>query len=360
MRRMMERQQAANAAERHESDAAASQHATSEDPRRQTLAAPESRDFTEREAPTQRSSMQEPRRQTLGAFAELSRDAAAEREMPKSSRRSPAQDTWREDTSEEIPASTGFSPGPQPDGEQFDEEFHIPSTEEILDTANQGAKDKALRPGPFRTAPTPIPAVAQRQMLFIDRQPDADKVSPISPGDSQSAETSRTRQPPKRARDPFEDSDEEFTQDDRPVDVAERRAQKPDQLPNKRRRTLRTARSPASEETTYRDPSTPPRHQPQPMDEEILSRERLPSISELDTEPKLRRRWTKEADERLIMYMEKYGTSWAHIKAADNARPEASGGNMFKDRDQVQLKDRARNLKFRLIRYVGHQETVRR
>lgn len=345
MKRMMERQQAANGAERHESDAAASQHATSEDPRRQTLAAPESRDFTEREALTQRSSMQEPRRQTLGAFAELSRDAAAEREMPESPRRSPAQDT-----PEEIPASTGSSPGPQPDGEQFDEEFHIPSTEEILDTANQGAKDKSLRPGPFRTAPTPIPAVAQRHMSFIDRQPDADKVSPISPGDSQSAETSRTRQPPKRARDLFEGSDEEFTQDDRPVDVAERRAQKPDQLPNKRRRTLRTARSPASEETTHRDPSPPPRHQPQPMDEEIPSRERLPSISELDTEPKLRRRWTKEADERLIMYMEKYGTSWAHIKAADNARPEASGGNMFKDRDQVQLKDRARNLKFRLIR----------
>ncbi|RMJ27042.1 hypothetical protein PHISP_02112 [Aspergillus sp. HF37] len=196
-----------------------------------------------------------------------------------------------------------------------------------------------------------MPAVAQRQMLFIDRQPDADKVSPISQGDARSAETSHTRQPKKRPRGLFEDSDEdELTQDDRRVNVAERRAQKPDQSPKKRRRTEQPAHRPASEEPTRRDPSPPPRHQPQPREEEVSSRERLHSTSEPDTEPKIRRRWTEDEDEQLISYMEKHGTSWSQIKAADNARPEASGGNMFKGRDQMQLKDRARNLKFKRIR----------
>lgn len=64
-----------------------------------------------------------------------------------------------------------------------------------------------------------------------------------------------------------------------------------------------------------------------------------------------RRRWTHEEDDRLIMLVARYGTQWAVIQRQDQICPEINGGPQLTDRTQVNMKDRARNIKQKLIRY---------
>jgi hypothetical protein len=64
-----------------------------------------------------------------------------------------------------------------------------------------------------------------------------------------------------------------------------------------------------------------------------------------------RRRWTQEEDDRLIMLVARYGTQWAVIQRQDQICPEVNGGPRLTGRTQVNMKDRARNIKQKLIRY---------
>ncbi|KAL9619317.1 MAG: hypothetical protein Q9160_006082 [Pyrenula sp. 1 TL-2023] len=63
-----------------------------------------------------------------------------------------------------------------------------------------------------------------------------------------------------------------------------------------------------------------------------------------------RRQWTNEEVERLLTLMEDYGTRWANIKKADEAHED---GPLLERRDQVGLKDKARNIKFDYLWYVN-------
>ena len=62
--------------------------------------------------------------------------------------------------------------------------------------------------------------------------------------------------------------------------------------------------------------------------------------------PQVRRPWTEEEVEALMEYMDEYGCSWAAIKAAD------SENQYLERRSQVDLKDKARNMKYDYLRYV--------
>lgn len=62
-----------------------------------------------------------------------------------------------------------------------------------------------------------------------------------------------------------------------------------------------------------------------------------------------RRKWTTEEVERLLGLIEIYGTKWANIKKADEAHED---GPLLEGRDQVALKDKARNIKFDYLTYV--------
>ena len=59
-----------------------------------------------------------------------------------------------------------------------------------------------------------------------------------------------------------------------------------------------------------------------------------------------RKAWTDEETERLIRLIEKYGTSWKLLKERD--KPQ----KVLIHRDQVALKDKARNIKLDFLKYV--------
>lgn len=62
-------------------------------------------------------------------------------------------------------------------------------------------------------------------------------------------------------------------------------------------------------------------------------------------EIKSRKRWTIEETGTLINLITQYGVSWAQIKKFDEAN-----GDVLMDRDQVNLKDKARNIKFDILK----------
>lgn len=69
--------------------------------------------------------------------------------------------------------------------------------------------------------------------------------------------------------------------------------------------------------------------------------------SRMKRPPQIRRAWTKEETEALLELVEKYGTSWAYLKQRDELE-------RLKGRDQVALKDKARQMKFDFLKSVFH------
>jgi hypothetical protein len=65
-------------------------------------------------------------------------------------------------------------------------------------------------------------------------------------------------------------------------------------------------------------------------------------------------KWSQEEDDRLIQGMAVHGTSWATIIKEDSICPESDGGPVFalRQRSQIDIKDRARVLKRRMMKYV--------
>lgn len=63
-------------------------------------------------------------------------------------------------------------------------------------------------------------------------------------------------------------------------------------------------------------------------------------------QPQTRRAWEYEEIEALLFYMEKFGPVWARIKEADSE----SRSPRLEDRTQVQLKDKARNMKLDFLK----------
>lgn len=63
--------------------------------------------------------------------------------------------------------------------------------------------------------------------------------------------------------------------------------------------------------------------------------------------PQVRKPWTEEETERLLELIEEHGTSWALLKTED-----VGAGNILESRDQVALKDKARNMKLDYLKYV--------
>ncbi|KAJ5357748.1 hypothetical protein N7541_004906 [Penicillium brevicompactum] len=219
--------------------------------------------------------------------------------------------------------------------------------------------------------------------LFIDKQNDPRRVSPIDDNDTESPNqrhaipshaNNRKRQ---ISQAPSDDSDD-FEQDTR--DLSRR--------PEKRQRFLLArdeersrqdgvsflnSLGPASQDQP--NPSQVPSTQPQRRSSELTDGEtttvrQLPftvqpgrSAAEaehwatLNTEAhsenigrKPNQRWTKAEDERFIGLMATFGLRYAVIKKEDNAFPPDAGGPRLANRNQVQLKDRARTLKRKYIR----------
>lgn len=231
-------------------------------------------------------------------------------------------------------------------------------------------------PSTARTKP-PSP----RRSIF-DRQPNAARLT-FSPGGSdelRSAERPQepgkrpTMQPPpasqelprKRGRGDSDDEasdDDDFDQDTRNHNVAQRRAQIPERARpvEKRPRVTHEEFSPAgqlledlaasqqTEEPRIEAPiPASARRQSRWLTENTVSRSaHVPTVPR----PTGRRRWTQEEDDRLIMLVARHGTQWAEIKRQDAICPAEDGGPQLTGRTQVNMKDRARNIKQKHIRY---------
>ncbi|KAL4754826.1 hypothetical protein BDW72DRAFT_189794 [Aspergillus terricola var. indicus] len=204
-----------------------------------------------------------------------------------------------------------------------------------------------------RPASSPRRSVTSR---FIDRQPDAARVSPIRDDDSQRSAVRRveSRVSRKRARASTEtDSDVDesiFDSDDRSLDIESQRAKKPQRQRSKRPRLgeRESQRMDASANTHQSDiaeePPRPVRRrtvQPAP-----ISSQR--SVGQYTSRP--RSSWTEAEDNRLIRLMKDHGHKWSLIERHNIAQPAEEGEVRIEGRGQVAFKDRARNMKISYYR----------
>ncbi|KAL3464369.1 hypothetical protein BJX64DRAFT_254844 [Aspergillus heterothallicus] len=189
---------------------------------------------------------------------------------------------------------------------------------------------------------------------FIDRQENAERVSPISQRGSQNAvDRVEERVSRKRGRSPSQadsSTDDDFDADDREVDLERRRAAKP-QRTSKRRRVEEDEEDEETQETT--DLSTDANR----VDDEVDSPRRPDARARpahIRTLPRkslgARVFWTEAEDNRLMRLMREHGTSWTVIARQNEAQPVQEGEARIEGRDQVKLKDRARNLKVKFYR----------
>ncbi|KAK1144861.1 hypothetical protein N8T08_004874 [Aspergillus melleus] len=185
------------------------------------------------------------------------------------------------------------------------------------------------------------------QAAFIDHQENAHRVSPISHGvSSRSAQRIQPAQSSnKRRRDESDDLEEneesgnDFSTDARTLDVSRRRAAKPAQPTSKRQRT-----------TTHEES----RAAPEAPGESHATRRGSPTIpyrsSQLTSTNQSHVRWQPAEDERLLRLIKENECKWALIEQENEAQPEKPGEKRIEGRNQVQLKDRARNLKIKYYR----------
>jgi hypothetical protein len=131
---------------------------------------------------------------------------------------------------------------------------------------------------------------------------------------------------------------------------ASKQAKQPVKSPPKRPRTELSGSSGQARDRASQGSSTPDYD----INRQTQSNVRRPTqvtVRARPRAPQQRRGWTLDEETALIDYVEEYGTSWSLIKQIDRGHPLADndngdGPNHLKYRDQVALKDKARNLRF--------------
>ncbi|KAI9374106.1 hypothetical protein BJX61DRAFT_346609 [Aspergillus egyptiacus] len=199
---------------------------------------------------------------------------------------------------------------------------------------------------------------ASRRARFIDRQSQAQQVSPISLSDPQSAPRRvEERVSRKRARSRHDsetpDEDDLFDYDTRSLNIERRRAAKPSQPQSKRRRIeeareTRDSTGIGTDGETNDDVDESSRRISWQNRSAVASSKSTASADLLSS----RRRWTTPEDRRLERLLQEHGPSWAIIERQNQAQPAKPGEERIERAGnvQVQLKDRARNLKILYIR----------
>jgi hypothetical protein len=269
----------------------------------------------------------------------------------------------------------------------FQEDFIIPSPQrspQRRQPAPVAQSTQAAATTASQTAPSSRSILEEikrhkKGRSFIDRQSNASRVSPI---DSQRVDHGSSSQARKRTLVETNGSEDEYEEDNRNIDIQNKRAQKPTQPAKRQRREaeIENAETPPQRhrQVVWHPVEEPPSAQPPPVPSPVrpppppatsttaaaastpaystkpsasqqsasqASPTRFPNGARL---PQVRRRWSTAEDNRLVELVGKHGTSWAVVKHQD----EASSRPQLGDRNQVQLKDRARNLVMMWLKYV--------
>ena len=203
------------------------------------------------------------------------------------------------------------------------------------------------------------PALAPRNLSIMDPQPNAQRVTFDSQAFQDIPESNRGT---KRVFDETVDAegdelgepsqDQGFQQDNRTFDAASRRAQKPARAPQRRAKRARTTQTTqtandATQDFTQSEPTTQDTGVPgSTFDLYQHSKERAQEFAA--ARPKkvqVRKSWTDEETGLLLDLIEEHGTSWRLLKQIDE-----ENDHILKDRDQVALKDKARNMKLDFLK----------
>lgn len=232
----------------------------------------------------------------------------------------------------------------------------------------QATKEKARNLGP----------------AFIDPQDDARKVSPITLEDS--ARRLKRRKRLAEVLDveesPGDSESEGYQQDERRVDIEQNKKRKPNaivpskkrptpgrNLPNESGRQRQTSRAKQRDNTGSAGRLSVSLSQSDgsgdngPRSEERSDYQRAkegarqfsaPRMEEQNEQkPQTRRKWTEDETRRFIKLVGKFGTSWSLIKQKDAAYADRGGEPKLTERNQVQLKDKARNMVMDFYKFVA-------
>ncbi|GES65321.1 hypothetical protein ATEIFO6365_0010024700 [Aspergillus terreus] len=286
----------------------------------------------------------EPRRVSAPVLQRPTTPARAEQEIPESDSPTPFRDeeelNLNDDTHLDLPDTTQHS---------LEKSQSPPMTTRTTSTLGLHPSDAELWAA-AKATPQPDRARHRRPAAFIDRQSTAHRISPIS----QDASVERRRESPATAptrKRPRDDSDD-FERYERAVDVRRRRAEKPDQSRHKR---LRRDDSDSDSDSPARQlrngmATTSPTTQPSPRRSTPRVEVPPPSTASSIITTTDRKRWLPQEDNRLIRMMRLFGVKWAKIEKENPIQPLLPDELSIEDRNQVQLKDRARNLKMKFYR----------
>ncbi|KAF2398452.1 hypothetical protein EJ06DRAFT_583716 [Trichodelitschia bisporula] len=178
------------------------------------------------------------------------------------------------------------------------------------------------------TQKTP-PQPSQRKRKRRPRRTTAESESPASHASGSHSEDSESEG----------DSDAEFETNE---DAAEQARQRLAAENERRRKRPRTETADAESSSEDEVPTASARSPRRRLLELQAQAPRVPS--RVPSGP--RRAWSTDETEALLEYMHDHGTRWAEIKSADSR-----GKGLLAGRDQIALKDKARNLKFMFLKH---------
>ena len=255
---------------------------------------------------------------------------------------------------------------PNMDSVQFGDDFAASQRIVQLGEEREAAANKENMADPAIMQGSTSPGGSNRQALgpkklgIMDRQPGAHRVTFDSqsfqdmPGSSRGTKRDFQAAVEDAVADELEEpsQDQGFQQDARTFDVAARRGRKPATGRGPPRRTKKARQ--ATEPTPVTE--TPDQPEPSAQDDGTVPQSTFGAYQQSKSraqeftasQPKkvqVRKAWTDEETGLLLDLIEEHGTSWRLLKQIDQ-----ENNFVLRDRDQVALKDKARNMKLDFLK----------
>ena len=211
-------------------------------------------------------------------------------------------------------------------------------------------------------------AFGPRKFQYIDRQPNAQRVewsengfSQDMPSGSRGTKRNHTAGVDEDDMEPDPSQDEGFQQDSRNQDVAAKRRAKPGAAQGTGRRATQQQQQRAKRARMTQDVNEDEEddigtavndynnaNDPPDSSLGVYQHSKNRALAVTATQPKkvqVRKAWTDEETGTLLDLIEEHGTSWRLLKEIDD-----NNHQILRSRDQVALKDKARNMKLDFLK----------